>query len=135
MALMLAVASGAQTAVPPRLVKLHYKPKKAKRKIAIVGKGVTFDSGGLDIKTADGMLDMKIDMSGAAAILATMQAIASLAPKVEVIGYMACVENGVGPQAYHPGDILISRKGISVKISSMMLRVTRFGRYFYLRHR
>jgi leucyl aminopeptidase len=100
-------------------VRLHYKPKKpSKRVISLIGKGVTFDSGGLDIKTADGMLDMKVDMSGAAAVLGTMYAIAQLHPKVEVIGYMACVENGVGPHAYHPGDILVSRKGTTVEIGN-----------------
>lgn len=119
MGLMLAVASAAQSVSPPRLVRLHYQPKKpSKRVISLIGKGVTFDSGGLDIKTADGMLDMKVDMSGAAAVLGTMYAIAQLEPKVEVIGYMACVENGVGPHAYHPGDILVSRKGFTVEIGN-----------------
>lgn len=119
MNLMLAVASAAQSISPPRLVRLLYQPKKPNmRKIALIGKGVTFDSGGLDIKTAEGMLDMKIDMSGAAAVLGTMCAIAKLQPRVEVVGYMACVENGVGPHAYHPGDILVSRKGITVEIGN-----------------
>lgn len=117
MNLLLAVASASAPHAPPRVIRLHYKPKKpAKLKIALVGKGVMFDCGGLDIKTADGMLDMKIDMSGAAAVLGTMAIIGKLAPKVEVVGYMGCVENGVGPAAYHPGDILISRKGTSVDI-------------------
>ena len=98
MGLLLAVASAAEAIAPPRLIKLHYKPKKAsKRKIALIGKGVTFDSGGLDLKTAEGMLDMKVDMSGPAAVLGAMTAIAALKPKIEGIGYMACVENGVGP--------------------------------------
>lgn len=119
MNLMLAVASAAQPFSPPRLIRLHYKPKKpSKQKVALVGKGVTFDSGGLDIKTTEGMLDMKVDMSGAACVLGAMRAIAKLEPKVEVFGYMACVENGVGPHAYHPGDILVSRKGLSVEINN-----------------
>ena len=119
MRLLLAVASASSEAAPPRLIRLSYKPKKpSKRVIALVGKGVTFDTGGLDIKTADGMLDMKVDMSGAAAVLATMKAIAKLAPSVNVVGYMGCVENGVGPHAYHPGDILISRKGTTVEIAN-----------------
>lgn len=119
MGLLLAVASGAQSFAPPRLVRMHYKPKKqASRKVVLVGKGVTFDSGGLDIKTAEGMLDMKVDMSGAAAVLGTMYAVSKLKPKVEVVGYMALVENGVGPASYHPGDIFISRKGISVEINN-----------------
>lgn len=119
MNLLLAVASAAQSFAPPRLIRIHYEPKKpSAKKVVLVGKGVTFDCGGLDIKTADGMLDMKVDMSGAACILGTMCAIAKLKPKVEVIGYMACVENGVGPNAYHPGDIIVSRKGITVEISN-----------------
>ena len=119
MRLMLAVASAAQPFVPPRLIRLHYKPKKAsKQRVVLIGKGVTFDSGGLDIKTADGMLDMKIDMSGAATVMGTMCAIGQLDPKVEVFGYLGCVENGVGPHSYHPGDIIISRKGLSVEINN-----------------
>ncbi len=119
MGLMLAVARAAQSFAPPRLIRIHYKPKKASaKKVVIVGKGVTFDCGGLDIKTADGMLDMKVDMSGAACILGTMHAVAKLKPDVEVIGYMAMVENGIGPAAYHPGDIIVSRKGTTVEISN-----------------
>lgn len=119
MNLMLAVASASAPCAPPRLVRLHYKPKKqAKQRVALVGKGVMFDSGGLDIKTAEGMLEMKCDMSGAAAVLGTMRALAKLEPRVEVFGYMACVENGVGPHAYHPGDILVSRKGVTVDINN-----------------
>jgi leucyl aminopeptidase len=119
MNLMLAVGSAAQNISPPRLIRLHYKPKKpSKRVIALVGKGVTFDSGGLDIKPADGMLDMKVDMSGAAAVLGAMRAIAKLEANIEVVGYMGCVENGVGPHAYHPGDILVSRKGTTVEIGN-----------------
>lgn len=119
MGLMLAVASAAQPFAPPRLIRLHYCPKNsAQRKIVLLGKGVTFDCGGLDIKTAEGMLEMKIDMSGAAAVLGVMQVIAKLEPEVEVIGYMACVENGIGSHAFHPGDIVVSHKGISVEINN-----------------
>lgn len=117
--LLLAVASGAEKAAPPRVIRLHYKPKgTANKKIALVGKGVTFDSGGLDLKPSAAMLDMKVDMSGAATVLGVMYAISQLAPPVEVIGYMACVENGVGPSSYHPGDILHSRKGLSVEVAN-----------------
>lgn len=119
MGLMLAVAQAAQPYTPPRLVRLHYKPSgKAKKKVCLVGKGLTFDSGGLDIKPAAGMLDMKIDMAGAAAVLGTMLTIGRLKPDVEVIGYLGCVENGIGGNAYHPGDILISRKGLSVEVNN-----------------
>jgi leucyl aminopeptidase len=119
MNLMLAVGSAASVCAPARLIKLSYEPKKAsKRTIALIGKGVTFDSGGLDLKPADGMLEMKVDMSGAAAVLATMRALSKLKPSINVVGYMACVENGVGPHAYHPGDIIVSRHGLTVEINN-----------------
>ncbi len=117
--LLLAVGRGSADYAPPRVIKLTYRPaKKAKKHIALVGKGVTFDSGGLDIKPSDGMLHMKTDMSGAAAVMGVMQAIAQLKPDIAVTGYMACVENGVDSKSYHPGDILISRKGLSVEINN-----------------
>ena len=119
MNLLLAVAQGACDFAPPRLIKLSYTPKKASKKtIVLIGKGVTFDSGGLDIKPADGMLDMKVDMSGAACVLASMQAIAKLNLNISVIGYMACVENSVSHKSYHPGDIFIARNGLSIEISN-----------------
>jgi leucyl aminopeptidase len=104
---------------PPRVVRMTYRPKgKATKHIGLVGKGLTFDSGGLDIKPADGMLDMKIDMSGAAAVLGAMIAIGQLKPNVAVTAYLGCVENGIGGNAYHPGDILKSRKGLTVEINN-----------------
>jgi leucyl aminopeptidase len=119
MGLIVAVAAAASPYRPPRMVRIEYRPKKkAKKHIALVGKGLTFDSGGLDIKPADGMLDMKVDMSGAAAVLGTMIAIAQLEPRVAVTGYLGCVENGVGGNAYHPGDVLVSRKGLTVEINN-----------------
>lgn len=119
MNLMLAVASASSPTAPCRLVRLHYKPKKPNgQRVALVGKGVMFDSGGLDIKTTEGMLEMKYDMAGAAAVLGTLRAVAKLEPRTEVVGYMACVENGVGPLAYHPGDILVSRKGLTIDINN-----------------
>ncbi len=119
MNLLLAVASASSPNAPPRVIRLRYKPTKpSKQRVVLVGKGVMFDSGGLDLKTSDGMLEMKSDMSGAATVLGTMRAVAKLAPRVEVVGYMACVENGVGPAAYHPGDIIVSRKGLTIDINN-----------------
>lgn len=119
MGLLLAVAKAAMPYTPPRVVRLEYRPKgKAKKHICLVGKGLTFDSGGLDIKPADGMLEMKIDMSGAAAVLGAMSAIARIKPDVAVTGYLGCVENGIGGNAYHPGDILTSRKGLTIEINN-----------------
>lgn len=119
MGLMLAVGQGTLDFAPPRLIKLSYTPDKASKKtVALVGKGVTFDSGGLDIKPADGMLDMKVDMSGAAAVLSVMNAAAQLKLNLNLVGYLACVENAVDSKSYHPGDIFKSRKGLHVEISN-----------------
>lgn len=123
MGLMLAVSAAARPYKPPRVVRLEYRPsgkahKKGGKHIALVGKGLTFDSGGLDIKPADGMLDMKVDMSGAAAVLGAMIAVAQIKPRVAVTGYLGCVENGIGGNAYHPGDVLVSRKGLTVEINN-----------------
>jgi len=119
MGLLLAVARAASPYAPARVVRMRYRPaKKAKKHVALVGKGLTFDSGGLDIKPAAGMLDMKVDMSGAAAVVGAMIAIAELKPDVEVTGYLGCVENGIGGNAYHPGDVLTSRKGLTVEINN-----------------
>ncbi len=119
MGMMLAVAQAAAPYVAPRLVKLAYKPKKkAKRHIVLVGKGLTFDSGGLDLKPAAGMLEMKIDMGGAAAVLGAMLAVGKVQPDVEVTAYLGCVENGIGGNAYHPGDVLTSRKGLTVEVNN-----------------
>jgi leucyl aminopeptidase len=119
MGMLLAVAKAASPYTPPRVVRLEYRPKKKARKhIVLVGKGLTFDSGGLDIKPADGMLDMKVDMSGAAAVLGAMVALGRIRPDIAVTGYLGCVENGIGGNAYHPGDILKSRKGLTVEINN-----------------
>lgn len=119
MGMLLAVAQAASPYRPPRVVKLSYKPsKKSRKKVALVGKGLTFDSGGLDIKPPDGMLDMKVDMSGAAAVLGAFVALARTKPRVALTGWLGCVENGVGGNAYHPGDVLTSRKGLTVEINN-----------------
>jgi leucyl aminopeptidase len=116
MGALLAVAQGSEQ--PPRLVHLVYKPRRAKAKLALVGKGVTFDSGGYDLKTADGMLDMKCDMSGAAAVLAAVIALARLGAPVEVHGVMGLVENLVSGRAYKPGDVLATRRGKTVEVNN-----------------
>ncbi len=112
---LLSVASGSDE--PPYLIKLVYKPKgKAKKIISIVGKGVTFDTGGYSIKTAGGMETMKCDMSGAAAVIATMQAVALLEPKIEVRGYVPTVENMVNGHATRPGDIVRATNKKTIEI-------------------
>jgi leucyl aminopeptidase len=102
----------------PRFVHLAWTPKKtkAKRKLVFVGKGVTFDSGGLSIKPAAGMGEMKHDMSGAANVVALMAAVAAVAPNVEVHAIAACAENMPDGNAYRPGDVWGSLDGKTVEI-------------------
>ena len=112
---LLSVAKGSDR--PPRLVIVRYsggKPKDAP--IALVGKGVTFDSGGLSLKPSESMLTMKCDMSGAATVLGTMQAIARLKLPVNVIGLMGLVENMTGGSAMKLGDVLTARSGKTIEV-------------------
>ncbi len=106
---------------PPAFLHLHYRPPgnkktRPRKKIAIVGKGVTFDSGGLSLKTAQGMETMKDDMSGSAAMLAVMKAVAQLKPNVEIHGFAAMTENMPSGTAGKPGDIVRAMNGKSVEI-------------------
>ena len=118
MNLILGVARASLDFTPPRLIEIIYKPKDCEKHIVLVGKGLTFDSGGLDLKSSDNMRYMKFDMSGAATVLGVMCSVGILKPKVAITGYLACVENSINEKAYHPGDVLISRKGISVEIDN-----------------
>ncbi|MDP8992014.1 MAG: leucyl aminopeptidase [Actinomycetota bacterium] len=106
------------SAEPPRLVELVYEPPggDAVATLALVGKGITFDSGGLSIKTAEGMMTMKTDMSGAAAVLATMSALPALEVPVRVLGFMPTTENMPGGTATKPGDVLRIRNGKTVEV-------------------
>jgi leucyl aminopeptidase len=115
---LLAVARGSDE--PSRVVHLTYKPARAvaKRRVLLVGKGVTFDSGGLDLKPADAMLTMKMDMSGAATVLAAMTALERLGCPVEVHGLLGLVENMTGGSAYKPGDILETHAGKTVEVGN-----------------
>ena len=116
MGLLLGVASGSQE--PPRLVTLRYEPKKpaADVTLALVGKGITFDTGGISIKPAENMDKMKDDMSGGAAVIAAMSAIARLGAPVRCIGVVPMTENMPGGRAVKPGDILHSAEGKTVEI-------------------
>lgn len=112
---LLAVAKGSNQ--PPRLVIVeHQGAGKKAPKLALVGKGVTFDSGGLSLKTPDGMLTMKCDMAGAATVLGAMSAIARLKLPVNVIGLMGLVENMTGGSAFKLGDILTARNGVTIEV-------------------
>ena len=103
----------------PRLVRLEYTPRRAEASVptvALVGKGITFDSGGLSLKTADGMMTMKTDMSGAAAVLAAMSVLGRLAVPVRVVGFMPLTENMPGGRAIKPGDVLRARNGKTIEV-------------------
>jgi len=109
------MAVGGGSARPPRLVRLTYRPRGAKTHLALVGKGITFDTGGLNLKPADGMYTMKCDMAGAAAVLAATWAIARLGLKVKVTAYAAMAENMPSGSAYRPSDVLTIFGGTTVE--------------------
>lgn len=124
MGLLQAVGQG--SVHEPCLVHMEYHPAKAagaaaknapaKKRLVFVGKGVTFDTGGISIKPGAGMQEMKHDMSGAANVVGLMQAVAALQPDVEVHGILACAENMPDGNAYRPGDVWTSYEGKTVEI-------------------
>jgi len=104
---------------PPRLVLFEYRgDPSSDKKIALVGKGITYDTGGLNLKPTGFMEDMHLDMSGSAVVLATIKAAALLELPINLIGALALAENAIGPKAYKPHTIIYSRKGTSVEISN-----------------
>jgi leucyl aminopeptidase len=107
---------GQGSANPPRLIRIGYTHPRAKRTIAFVGKGITFDSGGISIKPAASMETMKSDMAGAAAVLATLTAIARLGLRVNVTGWLPTAENMPSGAAIRPGDVLTMYKGKRVEV-------------------
>ena len=110
------VAVGQGSARPPRLVRLAYAPPRAKRTVALVGKGITFDSGGLSIKPAKSMETMKSDMAGAAAVLHTVLAAAALELPVAVTGWLCLAENMPSGTAQRPSDVITQRGGTTVEV-------------------
>ncbi|WP_031499927.1 leucyl aminopeptidase [Bryobacter aggregatus] len=113
---LLAVAQG--SAEPPAMIVLHYKPADAKpgTHLGLIGKGVTFDTGGISIKPSESMEKMKYDMAGGAAVIGAMMAIAKLQPKVEVTAVIPTVENMPGSRAVRPGDIVTSLAGKTIEV-------------------
>jgi leucyl aminopeptidase len=112
---ILAVGSGSTR--PPRLIRLDYKPAgKAKARVLLVGKGITFDTGGLSIKPNDGMAAMKTDMAGGAAVIATLQALPALGLPVRVTGLVAAAENMPSGTAMRPGDVITHYGGRTVEV-------------------
>jgi len=116
MGAFLGVAAGSEQ--PPRFIHLTYAPARPRKKVAIIGKGITFDAGGLDLKSAEGMLRMKDDMSGAAAVLGVMRALPHLKPPVEVHGLIAATENMPSGSAIRPGDVLKAMNGTTIEIGN-----------------
>jgi leucyl aminopeptidase len=107
---------GQGSAHPPRLVRLEYAPPEASQVLVLAGKGITFDSGGLSLKPAKAMETMKSDMGGAAAVLASMQAISTLGLPVRVIGYLPLAENMPSGTAQRPSDVLTMYGGTTVEV-------------------
>jgi leucyl aminopeptidase len=110
------LAVGMGSSHPPRLVRLEYSHPDAQQTVVFAGKGITFDSGGLSLKPPKAMETMKADMSGAAAVLAAVQAIAELAPVVNVVGYLPCAENMPGGAAQRPSDVITIYGGKTVEV-------------------
>jgi leucyl aminopeptidase len=116
MGLFLAVAQG--SVEEPKFIHLTWKPAGARRRIVLVGKGVTFDSGGLSLKTNEGMLDMKTDMAGAASVIAAIVGAAEEQLPIEVHALAACTENMPSGSSYKLGDVLASMAGKTVEINN-----------------
>ncbi len=116
MGALLGVAQG--SAEPPVLIVIRYAPASpaGKAHLGLVGKGVTFDSGGISIKPSEGMEKMKYDMAGGAAMLGAMRAIAQLKPAIPVTAFIPCVENMPGGRAQRPGDIVTAMSGKTVEV-------------------
>ena len=113
---LLGVARGSDE--PPKLIVMKYKPSKSTSKdlLALVGKGITFDSGGISLKPGENMELMKYDMTGAATVIGTMQAIAQLKPSVSVLGVAPCSENLPSGKAIKPGDVLRAMTGKTIEV-------------------
>ncbi|HEU0041483.1 MAG TPA: leucyl aminopeptidase, partial [Jiangellaceae bacterium] len=110
------VGVGQGSVHPPRLVRLAYRPARATKHVALVGKGITFDSGGLSLKPAESMITMKCDMSGAAAVVAAIVAMAKLAPRVSITAYAAMAENMPSGTAQRPSDVITIYGGKTVEV-------------------
>ena len=110
------LAVGAGSSKPSRLVIMRYDGGGKEAPLAIVGKGVTFDSGGLSLKPSEGMKDMKCDMAGAATVVGVMHAIANLGVKQNVIGFCGLAENMVSGDSYKLGDVIETRSGKTIEI-------------------
>ncbi|WP_374463204.1 M17 family metallopeptidase [Microtetraspora sp. AC03309] len=109
-------AVGRGSAGPPRLVEISYAPEGATRHVVLVGKGITFDTGGLSLKPEEGMKTMKTDMAGGATVIAVMGALATAGVPVRVTGLVACAENAFSGSAQRPGDVITQYGGRTVEV-------------------
>ncbi len=112
------VAVGQGSAQEPRMIRLEYRAKKPRASVVLAGKGVTFDSGGISLKPAADMAEMKNDMAGAAAVMAAMRAVAEDEPPLKVVGLLPLVENLPSGSAVKPGDILTMANGTTVEVEN-----------------
>ena len=115
------IGVGQASATPPRLIRLDYSPVKANRKtpvVVLVGKGITFDTGGLSIKPGESMVSMKRDMTGGAVVMAVMGALAAVGCPVRVVGLVAAAENAIGGNALRPGDVLRHFGGRTTEVTN-----------------
>ncbi|TNC20800.1 leucyl aminopeptidase family protein [Amycolatopsis alkalitolerans] len=112
------LAVGGGSASPPRLIELTYRPRGAAHHLLLVGKGITFDTGGLSIKPADGMHLMRTDMAGGAAVIAAIRAIATLGLDVRVTALVPAAENHVSGGSYRPGDVVRHYGGMTTEVSN-----------------
>jgi leucyl aminopeptidase len=107
---------GRGSAAPPRLVELSYEPEQPLAHVVLAGKGITFDTGGLNLKPGPGMAAMKCDMAGAAAVAAALSALPALGSRIRVTGLLALAENAIGGDAQRPGDVLRTFDGTTVEV-------------------
>ncbi|WP_238473479.1 leucyl aminopeptidase family protein [Nocardioides cavernaquae] len=114
------LAVGRASATPPRLIRLDYAPGKSRKlpHLVLVGKGITFDSGGLSIKPGDAMSTMKRDMTGAAVVMSTMAALAAVGCPIRVTGVIASAENAVSGASYRPGDVITHFGGRTTEVTN-----------------
>ncbi|MHA2245751.1 MAG: leucyl aminopeptidase [Candidatus Hodarchaeales archaeon] len=118
MGLFLAVAQGSLDTEPPKFIIAEYNPEKSEKTLVLIGKGITFDTGGISLKSSPGMEAMKYDMCGGAAVIGAMKAIALLKPQLRVIGLIPATPNVPDAKSYRPGDIITSRSEKQIEIVS-----------------
>jgi leucyl aminopeptidase len=110
------LAVGRASINPPRLIHLAYKPQNPKKIITLVGKGLTYDSGGLSLKAAASMVTMKMDKAGGCAVMGIIKAVSELKLDIEVHAFVGAVENMIGGNAYKPDDVLVAKNGKTIEV-------------------